>query len=100
MGDFVVQASQKQDGVPAHERLQQRLEGYRKHHSNNKAHYEVYASAEYEKIKEDTKLLHQKWLEGKNKKNKSKVNVKNEFSQNSVSKDFQVIYFFFQIFLY
>lgn len=90
MGDFVVQTSQNKDTIPPHERLQQRLEGYRKHHSNNKAHYEVYANAEYEKIKEDTKMLHQKWLEGKTKKNKSKSNVKNEFNLNAIAKDMQV----------
>ena len=68
MGDFT---SPNSDLINQ-ERLQRRLEGYRKHHSDNKIHYDNYANAEHEKIKEETKVLYQKWLEGKNKKTKNK----------------------------
>ena len=72
MGDFAI-THPRQEEVLCKERLQRRLDGYRKHHIIKRNEYDNYTNSEFEKVREDTKILHQKWLEGKAKKGKSKL---------------------------
>lgn len=71
MGDFL--APKRRDVV---DRLRRRIEQYRHHHFNSVGRFNVGRPALYEQQKQDTELLHHRWLENKAKKAAKQSKVK------------------------
>ena len=71
MGDFL--APKRRDVV---DRLRRRIEQYRQHHFHSVGRFNAGRPALYEQQKQDTELLHHRWLENKAKKAAKQSKVK------------------------
>lgn len=73
VGENAVATRRRTDQVERN-RFLQRLDGYRRHHVNSLNQFDNYMNSVYEQQRQDTRLLHQNWIESRAKKvGKSKV---------------------------